>query len=181
MKLFLCFFLLLNARAVAGSDSTLTYTGVIKAESVTAEQIYIRARSWFNESFNSSKDVLQIQDKEAKELSGKAIFYITVPFKGAGGREYQNKIRINFNVSVWAKDSRYKYLVDNIEATSLNVTESYIGKLTSSEDMPGRYPGVSKDKLNKYWHDIKTESEKKITEMLKGLEAKVSENKGDNW
>ena len=104
------------AGAASGQDKTdtltsrhvqpLAYFGVIQVDFVKKNELYQRARSWFNATFAKSQNVLNIQDKETGELSGTATMYYTSSvFMGHACTSGT----VSFVITVLVKDGRYKY------------------------------------------------------------------------
>lgn len=75
-------------------DDRVTYIQIEKAEGLTKDQIYRRARRWFVENYRTSNNVLQLQDIESGELAGKGISSAGIPFRRA--------------IMVDCKDGRYR-------------------------------------------------------------------------
>jgi hypothetical protein len=89
------------------SGNNLHYEGVIKTDSTyDAKKLYSMAIEWFATSFNNSKAVLQMQDKEAGIIVGKAS--ITNETKGNFiiSESYQ---KIDYTIKMYFKDGRFKY------------------------------------------------------------------------
>lgn len=86
----------------------LKYEGVVKVDStVTKDELYNRARSWYAETYKSEKDVMSITDKELGEISGNgAIRYDPQSFYFAA-----NCARgwIMYKINIYVKQGRYKY------------------------------------------------------------------------
>ena len=80
MKTFICFLLVLPCVASAQSlemDSTtekLMYRRVVAVDSVTAGELYERARQWIVRAYVSADDVLQYENKEEGKLMGRGIW-----------------------------------------------------------------------------------------------------------
>ena len=55
-------------------DGKINYSEVVNVDSVKKEELYNRAKHWLVETFNSAKDVIQIDDKENGEIVGKGYF-----------------------------------------------------------------------------------------------------------
>src|SRR5574344_2909153 len=51
-----------------------TYKRIIEIPGQTKDQIYIRANSWFVETFNSAESGIEFQDKEAGKIMGNYVF-----------------------------------------------------------------------------------------------------------
>jgi len=86
-------------------DGKITYTDVVKVDSVSKDELYNRAKRWFVDNYNSSKDVIQLDDKENGEIIAKGFFE----------EFWQVTAYSGMNVNVWQKiqiqikDGRYKY------------------------------------------------------------------------
>ncbi|NLH46839.1 MAG: DUF4468 domain-containing protein, partial [Acholeplasmataceae bacterium] len=52
------------------SQEPVNYSEAIEVPNVEKNELFLRGREWFNDNFKSSKDVLQVIDKETGELSG---------------------------------------------------------------------------------------------------------------
>jgi hypothetical protein len=73
MKLLMTFlFIGLTTFCVGQTDTTLKYSEVIQVDGINKEVLYLRAKSWANDVFSNSKNVIQIDDKEDGEIEGKA-------------------------------------------------------------------------------------------------------------
>ncbi len=90
---------------VNSETKLVDFTGTETVDSTSQLELYSRSREWFARSFVSSKAVLEMDDKEAGKLIGKAFSkMITV-----GGNT-----EMHFLVSVYVKDNKYKYSFSNI-------------------------------------------------------------------
>ena len=56
-------------------DGKVTYTDVIQLQGVSKDEMYKRAKHWFVDTFNSGKDVIQLDDKKNGEVIGKGCFH----------------------------------------------------------------------------------------------------------
>ncbi|MCK9613015.1 MAG: DUF4468 domain-containing protein [Bacteroidales bacterium] len=95
-----------NIKTYSGPKK-LIYTEVVKVDSsLKKDDLFISGRAWFNNTFNSSKNVLQTQDKESGEFVGKGTFsYISaIKLMRVCTSGY-----IKFTINLWVKDGRYKY------------------------------------------------------------------------
>ncbi len=92
---------------VLPSDSTgkTIYTEVVPVDSTSKNELYLRAKEWFARSYNSSKSVIQIDDKEAGVISGKAFTKVFVTMMGVT----KHAGNIHYSVTVYFKNNRYKY------------------------------------------------------------------------
>jgi hypothetical protein len=69
----------------AQKDTAIKFTEVVNVDA-TKEQLFLRARAWFNDAFKSSKDVLQIQDKGTGEIAGNGSIAAVMTYKMMGKR-----------------------------------------------------------------------------------------------
>jgi hypothetical protein len=168
MKQLLVIFLLLSLKTFAQSDTAIKYTGIVSVDNTNKDQLYQRARAWFNDAFKNSKAVLQIQDKTTGELSGKGI--ISATYK-VGNRLFQEEI--DFDVKVLTKDGRFKYEFSNFKddnlANSLN-----LGLLTSSPTCSKKFPMVRQSRVDGSWNDIKASVNTTVTGLIDDLKKSIN-------
>lgn len=85
-------------------DGVITYTEVIQVEGVSQGDLYLKANDWIVKTFNSPKDVIQFNDKEAGKIICKTITGVDI---GKG----LNRIQINpiyYLISIETREGRYK-------------------------------------------------------------------------
>lgn len=81
--------------------------------SLSASKIYDRALQWFVTTFNSVKSVVELQDREAGSIVGHPAFRCELQ-EGLGKDGF-----VTYNISIWCKNGKYKYQIDNLEWKSL--------------------------------------------------------------
>jgi hypothetical protein len=81
------------------------FSETINVDSVNKDELYSRGREWFARTFVSSKAVLQMDDRTAGKMIGKAD--AEMPDLGTNCVMY-------FIVSVYLKDNSYKYSFSDI-------------------------------------------------------------------
>lgn len=86
-----------------------SYSEVVIVDSTSKDELYLRAKEWFANSFKSANDVLQMDDKEAGKLIGKGNTDIHVKSVGL-----TVPVMLKFTVKVTAKDNRYRYEITNL-------------------------------------------------------------------
>lgn len=168
---------------IANAQKPVVFAEVIKLDSsITKEELFKRARMWFAESFKSSKDVLQISDKESGELVGKPMFtYYSQYFTGSGA----TKGKVSYTVKVFVKQGRYKYEIGDFmhEAYRSNEYPKDIGLImVDTFKSLGFIGGKNLDK--KVWNELKSLSEKEATTLiisLKEFMLKPSESNEEDW
>jgi len=87
------------------------YSEVITVDSISKSVLYLSALEWVNKTYKSGKSVIQTTDKEGGVIIGKAVgqtlTYRNMGIKMDGGY-------FSYTISIYCKDSKYKYVFDNI-------------------------------------------------------------------
>jgi hypothetical protein len=127
-KIIIALLLCNSAFAQLPIDSTthlITYTGIVQANG-TQSELYSRAREWFAKTYNSAQSVIQMDNNS--EIVGKAL--MQVYDKGKCGF-------INYTISVFFKDGKYKYEITNLYHTGEQRPPTYIGsQYVASQPVP---------------------------------------------
>jgi len=63
-------------------NGEIVYTEIVKVDSIKAKDLYVRAYTWFANSFVNAKNVIQLNDKEAGRILGKGNFDVLIGIKG---------------------------------------------------------------------------------------------------
>lgn len=147
------FLLLLPILGYSQTDSLLTFTAVEQVPGVSKADLFTRARTWVNESFRSSKAVLEIVDKETGELSGKGIIEAPYYFRYMGAK---NKLytRYNFRFSIYLKDGRYKYEFTEFRFEKDSKTGFGDEYVTTANECPYKLAMYSKKNKDFMWQSI---------------------------
>ena len=69
-------------------NKALTYTQIIEAPNKTKEQLYILLNYWYSATFSSGNSIIQLNDKNAGVIIGKA-FIEEIAFHTGGMNQYQ--------------------------------------------------------------------------------------------
>ncbi len=179
------------------SQQPLYYTQVIVIDSTTSkEELFDRARLWFNNNFTSSKEVIQVADRNYGEMVCRGI----IPYSSnVIDQSSSTKGQISFDVKIYFKQGRYKYEFTNFRHEG---TGGYMWA-TGNEDN-NKYPPVSfglltvdslipKDKFNrpidykwqnKVWQDLKLFAGGRsfeLVELLKKYMATPAPARKENW
>jgi hypothetical protein len=128
----------------------VVYSEVVQVDSASKNDLYLRCRAWFAKTFLSANNVIQMDDKEAGRIIGRAatkssFVYFLVNFK----------FTLYYTIAVTIKDGRYKYELSDFiaqdDATQYNSGFTYkIDQLASGRtenDIPtkkdnGQYKAV---------------------------------------
>lgn len=172
-RLFLFFSLIFPTFIFA--QEPLKFSEIITVDSVSKSELFIRGREWFNDNFKSSKDVLQIQDKETGELSGKGFFKVQYTSNYLGKRNYD--INVSFQVNLWVKEGKFKYEMINFQEN-----EFIFGLITDSDETNKKYSGFSQKQLNYMYLSLKNNTIERAKIMIEDLKQKMSvKSKSTNW
>jgi hypothetical protein len=175
------YFLLLILVPLFGfTQEPLTFIGVVEVPGISNDELFIRGREWFNETFKSSKDVIQIADKETGELSGKGIMEAKRIYKYFG-EERVCIVIINFSMSIWVRDGKYRYEISNFFVPQ-SATLWELGLITTSNETNTKWPMVSKKKMNEEYLYVKAGTEIRALEIIEDLKLKMEKpSKVTNW
>lgn len=184
-KLLLIAITFLMAGMCSGQNA-LTYTDVVVVDSsITQDQLFNNARSWFNTAFKNSKEVIQIIDKSTGEISGKGVIpYSSSVFVGSA----VTNGNINFSVSVFVKNGKYKYEFSNFSHEGSRVRTDYgwsgpssFGLITNSDICTYQISGSTQKWKDKVWNDIKSQINSYIIPVIDELKITMTNKKISDW
>jgi hypothetical protein len=173
----LLFIILLTAatECFGQQDTAISYSDLVNINSVSKQELYIRARDWLSNNLQS----IQIQDKETGELSGKGIAEGKVTFRILGSHS-ANAI-FTFNENIWVKDGGYMYSITNINNTSITYANSTstarddlsppVGILYTSEHSKAKVLGLSRTKSDETYQSAKSAFNEIAQELIASLNA----------
>jgi len=137
------------------NDGVVTYTNVIQVDEVKKEELYSRAKKWFATTYKSSKDVIQLDDKENGEIVGKGNFKITY---------YARDPIVNHTITISVKDGRFKYVITDLVYSDVQ------GDKFPIEGFPKAWFGKKK-----LYETVDGEINSLITSIEKGMKLKAEE------
>jgi hypothetical protein len=108
-------------------DNKIIFTEVVIVDSIQKDQLYSRTKLWFADNFKSTKDVIQLDDKENGIVLGKGNI-----LKRESGIQPVIKTW-KFSVKVQIKDNKYKVDIYDIDYTY---------------EMPGNNIGAKPSEIN---------------------------------
>lgn len=181
-RLFLFFSLIFPT--VIFSQEPIKFSEVITVDSASKSELFIRGREWFNDNFKSSKDVLQIQDKETGELVGKGFFLVNCTYT-LMGKQVTVPAGVYFQVSLWLKDNRYKYEFVNFNVPGSKDMSSImmnLGTITESNETTLKIPNLPQKRANEVYLSIKNNTIEKAKFLIESLKQKMSlQSKSTDW
>lgn len=165
----------LNAQNLPLDEKTgkITFTEVVTVDDSTAtkDQLYSRAREWFARTFKSSQNVLQMDDKELGKLIGKGNFSIIPGL-------YLTDSRVDFTLSIYLKDGRYKYELTDFNHVSYKSGYSG-GALEDEKPNCGNF-----NMMKKGWIDVKEQAQSNANAIIADLKLtmnKKADIESDDW
>jgi Domain of unknown function (DUF4468) with TBP-like fold len=146
---------------------------VIVFDSIKADNLYSTAKEWFAKTYVSSKDVIQLDDKESKKIIGKGSKQINTTVFG-----YYDVI-MQYTITISVKDYKIK-----IEMTDLTYSSPLAGYYTyyaeSRISDKNIDTGTKKDiKLN---HELKQQTINSYLELRESLKNSIKFSASNkNW
>ncbi len=151
----------------------ITFSEVIHVgdSSTTRDELYSRAREWFARAFKSSQNVLMMDDKESGKLIGKGNLSIVPGL-------YLTDSRVDFTLSLYLKNGRYKYEITDFNHVSYKAGFSG-GALEDEKPDCGSF-----SMTNKGWLDVKAQTKSQVETLIVDLKLKMSKTEsgtGNDW
>lgn len=161
----------------------ITYSEAVFVDSLTNKQeLFSRTREWFAKTYKSSTNVIQMEDKENGKIVGKAL--MQVYHKGLFSELYESGY-INYTISIYIKDGRYKYEITDFYHKGQYIGGKYNGRIPDygvCENMintKDKTMGISNQKFyNYYLYQIDTNIKNLIIDLKTTISSK---NKKDEW
>jgi len=146
---------------------------VVKLDStVTKDELFNRARSWFGKTYNNEKYVIATEDRSTGEISGNgSMNYNTRKLYFGVGAVIGD---VDYKINIYVKDGRYKYVFHSFRHTGSYVGGSSpisYGMLTKDSEVPKPSRGGANSKA---WNDIREQTEIKIKKTIEGLKSSMS-------
>jgi hypothetical protein len=157
----------------------ITFTEVVELdEKLTQDQVYSKAREWFAKAYNSSSNVIQMDDMESGKIVGKAL--MEVYHKSLGMMHPSGQI--NYTISIYMKEGRYKYEITDLYHTSNGSTAGISGgpceEMINSKE---KTMGMSHQKFyNQYLNQMNANIQA-LTKDLTEFMASNATSKNDDW
>ena len=153
---------------IDSSTKLVSYSGIVKVDSLSKDELYNRARAWFSSSFNSAKAVLDMDDRQAGKLIGKGtdkgtFEVLFTPFL----------FTVKFEVYITVKDNRYRYEITQFEIINdVAVGSASDSHWTIEEMIKGHQ---KKDKsFNGRWKSFTDQVIKTSNDLIKTLTTQMS-------
>lgn len=156
------------------------YEKIIQAENLSQVEIYDRAKSWVVRTLKSGDNVVNLDDKSKAAIT--ATGNILLENQRGFLYRYENVV-LNFKFNVYAKEGRFKIIVDNFTIHyDLVFDDTSKARSSSLED------GFSKEGLvkgKKATEKMHAEVELKMKKLISDIEATIltqtMETENDDW
>lgn len=141
----------------------------------TKDELYVKAHSWMAKTFNSANAVIQMQDKEAGKLIGKALFS---DIKGQNGLCCEI---INYTVTIDVKEGRYRVIFsDFYDDHNTGSAIGGYGSLDQQEIKANKGNYVYRF-YNKLWDKIKINTQQKSNILMSDIKIYMHLNSDDKF
>ena len=162
----------------------ITYSEVVYVDSLAnKEQLFSRAREWFAKAYKSSTNVIQMEDKESGKIVGRALMQV---YHKALLSSNMPSGHINYTISIYLKDGKYKYEVTDFYHTG-QMFNNVVGipDYGSCENMLNtihKTMGKPSQKIyNSYVYQIDDNIKNMISDLKASMTTKVTNIKKDDW
>lgn len=148
-------------------DGKVDYVEVVQLDSsYKKNDLFINAKKFFVDVFNSGKDVIQMEDKEAGLVIGKG--YAVVDYKANFMYTFRTKIWHTVKISL--KDGKYKYEITEMSYSYHVPADQY----SRGADAEGSLENFPKHNQEKTFKEIDSEIKDEIIKLKKYMAKKQS-------
>jgi len=163
---------------IDSQTNKISYSEVVNVDSLSKKQeLYSRAREWFARAFKSSTNVIQMEDKENGKIVGKALMQV---YHKALGSNYPSGC-INYTVSIYLKDGRYKYQFSDFYHSGSGNVPDY-GPCEQMISTTRKTMGMSYQKtFNYYLYQMDNDIKDLILSLKLAMKINSSNSKKSDW
>jgi|ERR1035437_207025 hypothetical protein len=157
------------------ANGEIVYSGIVNVDSINSKELYVRAHTWFANTFKSAKSVIQLDDKEAGKIIGKGFIEVVTPFKAGVMGTVGFVGNVYFTLDIQTKDGKYKYVLSNF---------SYINSINDAEfDFKSSSVvknGLYQKKWDLWWQNAKINTNADVLNLIESLKKAMNIN-NSNW
>lgn len=187
MKKVLLLFMLMSLAFIAHAQEQnyeeLKFSKVIQSESdANKNTLYAALRNFMATYYRNSQEVIQMDDKEAGILIGKATSIFDSPSMMLSAYEGW----LDYNLKLQARDGRVRVEVSHFFHHNKpgNQKKAQLGVLTEADEYTDK--GMQKKYHNKVWIMLKEQAQKISSDIFSGVEKALKEGatlqtEEDNW
>jgi hypothetical protein len=175
-KNLLTLLLVLIANIVAFGQSDSFEVSKVSVQSGTQSQLYLKARTWIAKSFNSAKDVIQMDDKSLGRIIVKGTMKARNTQKDKPAFICEDGY-LNFTLTIDVKANKSRMAFDDFEHKGMNVAcdlgkdpSYHIGKFDGSKNKDADFISIKEN--------ARIDCNNLILDFEKYLKSKPKE---DNW
>lgn len=140
---------LLGAVAVNAQEK-LAFSKVIKADSVSADGIFVSIKEWLSMEFKRGNDAIELEDKEAGLIVAKGNY----PYRKKGIMYMWAEGKLVYTINIQIRDGRFKVTLTNFKLMrGEKQYDDAFGVLTTEEVFTEK--GAGKKQYNEVWKDTK--------------------------
>ncbi len=158
---------------VDSASHHFVYTGVVKVDSLNVDAIFNSSKEWLVRHLKSSDNNVNLTDKESKSLTATGNIHL----ENRSGLCAYKDINLNFKFSVFVKEGRYKYIVENFYCSYAKDCGQY-GR--TPESMPFEELDFGNSKKEKVYTEANTKMLELINDLEKFIKSKTG-GKKDDW
>lgn len=150
----------------------------------TKNELYVKAHEWISKSFGSAKAVIDMQDKEAGKLIGKAQ-YDGVNMGAGLATTLLSQSKVTYIISIDVKDNRYRCIISDFYHTGASYTGRYgVSHATSYGDLQRdkieyKSPTTYKMVEDKKYYAVKNQAMIYSTNLLKSFKERMRKTDKD--
>jgi hypothetical protein len=147
----------------AGAASNYEYSEIVTVDGVNKSTLFQRALHWFNETFKSSKAVIQNQDKDAGTIFGNGTLLLF------------NNEWVDFSVSITVKDGKFLYEFKGLSHHGYVTSLSGISEQRTGGPLTEEKPGCGTFRMTKrYWNRIKENADQRMQGITADLKKSMA-------
>ena len=145
----------------------VVYEGVVEVDSVSADQLYSRAKLWLANVFVKSRNVIDLDDPSSNTIVAKG----NAPVIIMGNLGKEDGGYISFKLSLFFKDSRYKYILTDFD----HVYDGGKAGFGSGGDIENEKPACGTFYLTmKNWTRIKEQTDEIANGLVSSLQTEMA-------
>lgn len=92
----------------------IRFSEVVQTPGISADQLFLSARTWFVDYFNSAEAVIQMEDKEGGKIMGKGVAKVHSTRRAEFGFKVPWNGFLEYTITLQFRDGRFKYDIDNL-------------------------------------------------------------------
>jgi hypothetical protein len=157
------------------ANGEIVYSGIVNVDSINSKELYVRAHTWFANTFKSAQSVIQLDDKDAGKIIGKGFIQVVTPFKAGIEGTIGFVGNVYFTLDIQTKDGKYKYVLSNFSYVHSNTNTEFDFKSSSVVKN-----GLYQKKWDMWWQNAKINTNTDVLNLIESLKKAMNTN-NSNW